>query len=722
MKPLFKLSALALLTSTGYAAATEQKDSFEHIEIFGSAQAIDTTPGSGAYLSETDLEKFEYSDVMRALQAVPGIYVIEEDGYGLRPNIGMRGTGSNRSSKITVMEDGVLAAPAPYSAPAAYYFPTFGRMQSVEVLKGSSSVKYGPMSTGGVLNLISRQIPEEKIAGELDLGVGSDDYRKVHGFVGGEQGGFGNLLEVFHYAADGFKQLPSGQDTGFEKTDLLGKTRYSFGQKDAHTLGLKVQYSEEDSNETYMGITDADFQSSPYRRYAASQLDNMKTDHTLIQVDYSYQINTDMQLSASAYHIDFHRNWYKLSGLSEQAGVKKALNTETLLAASAFDRGLGFSDTLYIDVKANNRDYLSRGLQTQLTVNAGSHAMTFGARYHEDEVDRFQWVDEYTMDRSFNMTKTKAGQPGSNANRVESATAVALFAHDEWSIGDLTVSGGLRYESMTLRKDDWGKDISRSSAPSKVKRNEVEVIIPSIGATYQLNDSWVILAGLQRGFAPPKADAGAKAEKSWNFETGFRYNEGNFQLDLIGFVSEYNNMLGACTAAQGCTDEIGKQYNAGEVDIQGVELNSQYQVEVGAFQIPLGLAYTYTEAEFQNNFKSKLDTWGNVEAGDALPYVPEHQVSMSVGLNIDNFSSELAMRYRSEMRTRAGHGAIADDERIEDHVVVDMGGQYAFATAHSVYLTIDNLLDEKYMASRLHAGGIQPGKPRTFQLGYRFKF
>ena len=67
------------------------------------------------------------------------MYIREEDGFGLRPNIGIRGAAAERSQKVTIMRDGVLITPAPYSAPAAYYIPNVSRIASVEVLKGPAT-------------------------------------------------------------------------------------------------------------------------------------------------------------------------------------------------------------------------------------------------------------------------------------------------------------------------------------------------------------------------------------------------------------------------------------------------------------------------------------------------------------------------------------------------------------------------------------------------------
>ncbi|NDC89765.1 MAG: TonB-dependent receptor, partial [Bacteroidetes bacterium] len=132
----------------------------EHVSLLGSYQSAIRMPGAVDVIGPAELAQFAYSDVGRVLAATPGVYIQEEDGYGLRPNVGIRGSGTERSSKITLMEDGILTAPAPYAAPAAYYFPSIARMHAVEVRKGSSQIESGPYTTGGALNMVSTPIPE----------------------------------------------------------------------------------------------------------------------------------------------------------------------------------------------------------------------------------------------------------------------------------------------------------------------------------------------------------------------------------------------------------------------------------------------------------------------------------------------------------------------------------------------------------------------------------
>lgn len=720
-----KLSPVVLAMTTIFSispvhsAATNNDDTIEQVTIIGSQAAVNTMPGSGTFIDQENLDNYAITDINRVLAKAPGVYFVEEDGYGLRPNIGMRGNSADRSEKITIMEDGVLAAPAPYASPAAYYFPTIGRMSAIEILKGSSSVKYGPRTSGGVINLRSSETPDEAFAGKFDVSVGSDAYRKVHVLAGGRNDKTGVLGEVFHYGADGFKTLNSGQDTGFEKTDGMLKLDRYFGENNRHHLEFKGKYSEESSDETYLGLLDSDYEADAYQRYSASQLDQMDTQHTHLSLHYDYIISGQSDISIIAYQNDFARNWYKTSkvgGLSLGSGAEEI--------AAQIDNGNYTDNELpIVQVKANNREYLSQGIQAELAYRTDNHDIRFGARIHEDEMDRYQWVDDYTLSTQGAMNLLLAREAGTDSNRIDSADAISLFIHDTWEINDLTIKGGLRYENVDLARDDWGNtDPQRVNEPA-MRRNSVEALLPALGLTYQLSDELVVLAGMQRSFAPPApGNQNAREEDGWNAEAGVRFIDRDLRVEAIAFATRLDNLHGNCTASQGCNDAlIGNQYNAGKVSVDGIELSLSNAWQLGAIQIPLNVNYTYTSASFDESFVSELDTWGDVEAGDDLPYLPQQVMQLETGVQASRWHVLASVQMLDGMRTQAGSGAMVDNTDIKSRTIVNLSAKYNIDNAQHIYAVIDNVLNKNYIATRQH-GAIQVGKPRTIQLGYRMSF
>jgi Fe(3+) dicitrate transport protein len=219
------------------------------------------------------------------------VNVQDEEGYGLRPHIGLRGAGAERSGNITLMEDGVLIAPAPYSAPAAYYFPAMGRMEGIEVRKGASQVRYGPRTLGGAVNLLSATIPERR-SWRAEIGGGGDGTLRTHARAGDAGERHGWMLEGLQARTSGFKEIQGGGSSGFDVRDVLGRFRVNT-RRDARRyqeLELKVGWNGHTSDETYLGLTEADFRATPNLRYAASRNDVMETDHRQLQLRYFAQL------------------------------------------------------------------------------------------------------------------------------------------------------------------------------------------------------------------------------------------------------------------------------------------------------------------------------------------------------------------------------------------------------------------------------------------------
>ena len=86
------------------AFAADDVETIESVTIIGSAEDARNLPGSVTVISNEDLKKTMDTDIHKILSAVPGVFFRTEDGYGLRPNISIRGTTIDRSAKVSIME------------------------------------------------------------------------------------------------------------------------------------------------------------------------------------------------------------------------------------------------------------------------------------------------------------------------------------------------------------------------------------------------------------------------------------------------------------------------------------------------------------------------------------------------------------------------------------------------------------------------------------------
>ncbi len=728
----------------------------DRMVITGTAGAIEEIPGSAHALDAEDLDRHSYSDIHRVLREIPGVNILEEDGFGLFPNIGLRGTRLERNTRITVMEDGVLIAPAPYSAPAAYYFPQTARMSGVEVRKGSSAIQYGPYTTGGAINMLSTPIPDRASA-RADLMMGGHDGRRTHVWAGDSSGQWGWLIEGHGASSTGFKRLdqvtdgaqsrPNAPrpDTGFDTQNVVGKLRWNATDGPVYQdVELKLGFDDRTANETYLGLTRADFDDQPFRRYRGSQLDQINTDHQQYQLRHYIEPAASVDVTTTVYRHDFARNWYKLHAVQNAPGggfegISSILDDPASFAdAMDWIRGAGGTDLLG-NVRANNREYYAHGAQTQIgyffNTGAVAHELEVGLRYHVDEEDRFQWEDSFRMDNGAMILvrpgdeqgaegNARSGIPGTTTNRVTDARALAVSVQDTMRFGRWTLTPGLRFENIKTERTDFDTGTPRPRTVTGEQSDTTTVWLPGLGATYQLTPAVRVLAGVHRGFAPTGADPDVPAEKSWNFEAGARYRAGLWQAEAIGFFTRYENLVGVCTASSGGGCTIGDQFDGGRVNVMGLETSAAYDLGRAAglaVGVPVRLAWTWTDSEFRNAFNSDFAEWGVVEKGDELPQIPEHQLNLGIGVVSDAWQANLNASYVAETRAVAGSGAIPDAEKIDSRLLFDVSGEYRVHSNARLFASVENLLDEAYLAARRPAG-TRPGMPRTGWVGVKLDF
>jgi Fe(3+) dicitrate transport protein len=703
-------------------------DVMENIIIIGDPTDVS---GSAHVLDKEELSIFKASDMLRMLRSVPGVYIQEEDGFGLRPNIGIRGSGIDRSGKIAIMEDGVLIAPAPYTASSAYYFPTARRMSAIEVLKGPSAVAVGPRTTGGALNMVSTQIPDEMgMSGELDFRAGNHDLTDAHAYLGSRGERFSWLVETVQQHTNGFKELdgPAGLDngdTGFDIQDYMVKMQYDTDTSaDIYqSVRVKLGATQQTSNETYLGLTDADYKVNPYRRYAASSRDQFNGHHEQMQLSYVIDNNDNWRGEVTVYNNDFHRDWFKLQKIGGESQGAITSDPITNAAAYAILTGAVTSADDAVVLRHNNRFYNSKGVQGKFSYDLDMSGMdttiNVGFRVHEDYEDRKQKEDKFRMENMGLVTTTLAA-PSSKTNRFSKSEVTSFFVSADMTMGNLSLSPGVRIEELdNVRYDYSTSDPSRAEGPTKTKKRSEDATIMGLGAMYKLNENLRLIAGIHQGYQPPGAGSAAKAEESINFEFGARAMIDNAMFEIIAFVSDYDNIVGTVTASTGGTANIGDQYDGGALKAQGLEISSARSITTASgLEIPMSFQYTLTsKADFESNFESGFDGWGTaVVKGDRLPYMPKNQMRASIGIMGESMSANLSANYASEVRALAGQGGIPGNQLIDARWVLDAVANYKVSETVSAYVKIDNLLDEVYVAARRPAG-LRPGMDRQVSVG-----
>ncbi len=379
-----------------------------------------------------------------------------------------------------------------------------------------------------------------------------------------------------------------------------------------------------------------------------------------------------------------------------------------------------------IQLRSNAREYLSRGVQFKLDwafqTGSASHALEIGSRIHEDEEDRLQRNSSYRQ-LDGRLVLDDRGLLGNAGNRIQKAQALALHIQDRIALGRWLVSPGLRYEDIEQQRVRFETRLGRTGDPASrasgnlrgTRENRARVWLPGVGVSFAPRDGWQLFGGIHKGFTAPTNAADVKEERALNYELGLRASGSTWYTELTGFLSDYDNLLGVCTASSGSDCEVGDAFNGDAATVKGLEVLVQFELAWGAgFDLPLNIAYTWMRTRFDSNI-ADTDFFGAVGKGDPIPYVPDHQFHAMLSFLRGPLEAHAGLHYVDAVCVRAACGAF---EKTDSSVTVDLAASWALSDRIDLFARVENLTESRAILGR-QPYGARPNKGRTAALGVR---
>ena len=674
-------------------------------EIAGSHERLRRLPGSVDIVDRETLEKSRVMTTNDALRKVAGVHVRDEEGFGLRPNIGIRGLNPTRANKVLLLEDGILLTYAPYGDNATYYHPPIDRFERIEVLKGGAQIAYGPQTIAGAVNYVTPKPPVQR-AGSVILTGGNRDYFNGHGSYGATVGRTGFLIDYMRKQGDG-----SRENLDFKLNDVNGKVVQTVGA--GQTLTLRANYYGEDSNVTYSGLRQDEYFANPRANPFGN--DFFYADRYGASATHAFAVSGDLAITTHLYWNSFRRHWWRQSSNSAQRPNDSA---DPLCGSMAnLNTTCGNEGRL--------REYSVWGIEPRISVHHRifgiSSETDFGVRAHFEHQDRLQKNGTTPTARSGELVESN----------VRTNDAYASFVQNSFLFGEWTVTPGIRLEHVRFERTNR----LANAGAGVTGETDMTRIIPGIGVSHTTGERITVFGGVHRGFAPPRTEdiisntggvIDLDPELSWNYEAGVRSTmRPGVSVDATFFRMDYENQVIPASLAGGVGATLT---NGGATLHQGIELRAQIDTApiIGSsHDAYLRLAYTYLPvAEFSGTRFSNIPGFGTVSvSGNRLPYAPAQVVSVGVGyargpIDLLLEAVQTSDQFGDDLNTVA---PTPDGQRglLPGHTVWNTAMNYMVARA-TLFLTVKNLRDELFIVDRTR--GILPGSPRLVQMGVKFAF
>ncbi len=702
--------------TTTSAQDSIRKISMPQMEVIGNSGRLLRIPGSASLLLKADIEKVGAVSGNEVIRRITGIHVVDEEGLGLRTNIGIRGLDPDRSRTVLMLEDGIPIALAPYGEPEMYFTPAIDRMSGIEVLKGSGSILYGPQTFGGVINYQTANPPATPTFNALVRG-GQEGFftgRFNYGTTSGNTGFMASYLR---------KQGKSVGLVDFGIHDINAKFKMVLGNRSV--AGVKLGIYDESSNATYVGLTQPMYDSGLYDFTQLAPDDKLAIRRYSGSVNHHFFFNDNLQLKTIAFAYTTSRDW------SRQDFTISPSPTTTYIRTVG-DTGTPGGAIYFLDRTGNrNRAFEVYGLEPRLSAN-----FAVGSLYNELDAG-VRYLFERALEQRIDGTTSRPTTGTLREDEIRTGRAWSAYVQNKLYLTHrISFTPGVRLENFSYKRDILRINNTNVSV---TQDDNLMKIIPGAGLNMVMSSTSSLFAGVHRGFGPPRvkdaiSSGGASeqldAELSWNYEIGTRIAAvRGLSTEFTVFYMDFTNQIIPVSESSGGIGQpvASGLVNGGETSHKGIELSVNGKVgELTSSTIGLNFSVnaTVSEATFSSDrFLTSGATNVNIK-GNRLPYAPEFMLSSTLEwIAKDKFSFGITSTYVGRqfgdaLNTTAGNLNGRTGEIPSWHIVdANLTIPIQAIDGLQFNVNIKNIFDQRYIVSR-RPQGIRVGLPRFFTAGF----
>ncbi|SJL84608.1 TonB-dependent siderophore receptor [Vibrio palustris] len=574
-------------------------------------------------------------------------------------------------------------------------------IQQVEVFKGPTSVLYGAMPPGGMVNMIAKS-PQTKRATKVDVSTGSRHLREA------SIDSTGQVADSdFSYRFIALARKQDSQVDNAEEERYVLAPSLNWQLSDDTLINLNLYYQ----NDPAMGINS----SMPLEVYQSS-------DSSVSMGDKNWS-QFEREVLMLGYKINHHinDNWtflqnarYSTASLSQENTYHTATNFNSV------------TGQLRRNVYSTDEDSESYVIDNQIsgTINSGDleHNLLFGVDYLK--LTGSSVYKEFTANAAFN--DFNAYQPNNDLLAPRQLEENYRESHDITTkqLG-FYVQDQVRYNSLILlaggRYDLFKSSDELTSADSgSNNRADHQQFSYRMGALYEFDNGLSPFVSYATSFEPAAGrdihGDSLKPQLGEQVELGMKYRSmDNSQQFTASYFSITKH---DSTTADPSDPTYRAKIQLGKVRSQGLELAGRWFV---TDQWDMSASYTYTDMQVIEDVNPDLE-------GTTPIYVPRH--AANVWTNYSIYSGTLAgtrvsagARYMGAMKMNAANtqGEVSSYTVVDLSVGYDLGQASRVLSGATANLLVSNLFNEDYSACYDKAN-CWAGAEQSLELSVKYAF